>query len=211
MQSSTDEGYELSFMVIDPPIPAKESYFIALLKVYLDDIFGGHPLESTAKKQFAAVQSVLMKLDLRAKEAKDQPPNQQLIILGWFFDTVAQTVAVPKEKVQKYIDTLDDSLKGSMIRIKQVASHSGINAFARSLEVHILPWDGVNRLIPISFQLRTDLRFARHFLHLLQDEPVPFSKIVNFRREFTTEMQLARKYEHTNGLSGHYSTGEFFA
>ena len=75
---------------------------IQLLRHYLDDFFGGHWSRRKAKKQFQLVQQWMDKLGIPTKPSKCIKPARVQRWLGWLYNTLSQTVSVPKDKVDKY-------------------------------------------------------------------------------------------------------------
>ena len=71
---------------------------------YLDDFFGGHPSEFVARAQCNFVVNTFALLGIPTQWKKVKFPSTQQKILGWLYDTVAQTVSVPPDKARRYRD-----------------------------------------------------------------------------------------------------------
>ena len=70
---------------------------------YLDDFFGGHLDEDVAKSQMMAVWKLFILLGILTALDKLKWPNWKQIILGWLYNTWAQTVSLPPNKCQEYM------------------------------------------------------------------------------------------------------------
>ena len=70
---------------------------------YLDDFFGGHPNAAIANNQVIVVYLWFMFLGIPTQWKKLKWPNWRQIILGWLYDTRAQTVSLPAGKAIAYI------------------------------------------------------------------------------------------------------------
>ena len=128
---------------------AKDGFVrIPLLDIYMDDILGVHPDESTAWDQWHKAEEVLAKFGLPTKKAKARPPDQINIWLGKEYNTIRQWVRLAPEKVVAYLLLIDDVLTKTHIDGFQMLSLVGkarnmgtvykpLFAFARGLEAYV--------------------------------------------------------------------------
>ena len=93
---------------------------IQLMRHYLDDFFGGHWSRRKAKKQFDLVQQWMDRLGIPTKPSKCIKPARVQRWLGWLYNTLSQTVSVPKDKVDKYQDRILQVLRSGKAHKKQL-------------------------------------------------------------------------------------------
>ena len=80
---------------------------IRILRHYLDDFFGGHKRRCKARRQFVLVQQWMAALGIPTKPSKCIEPARVQRWLGWLYNTLTQTLAVPSDKVERYIARID--------------------------------------------------------------------------------------------------------
>ena len=93
---------------------------------YLDDFFGGHVRGSQiAWNQYDAVIHWFKKLGIPTKPSKCNPPSTVQIILGFEYNTMTQTVSIPKAKVDRINRDVEGMLNIKKVPQKQVLSLIG--------------------------------------------------------------------------------------
>ncbi len=70
---------------------------------YLDDFFGGDSKKWVAQAQYNHFARIAREHGVKTSEKKSFPPRQSLDILGFQYDTVRQTVALPPKKIIAYL------------------------------------------------------------------------------------------------------------
>ena len=91
----------------------------------LDDFFGGHPICDTATKQFTATLQTAKHLGIETSEKKCFAPAQNLIILGYEYNTCDQTVSIPSAKVLAILQLITNILTYSRIEFRAIQSLVG--------------------------------------------------------------------------------------
>ena len=149
----------------------EDTAILAVLFYYLDDILGGHTIESMAWKQFHHTETILRRLSLRTKEAKSKPPSQIQKWLGKLYDTRRQWLSLPKEKSDKYKADIESAMRKSSITVRDLLRHIGrtrhmasiyrpLAAFARNLEQWVYPYKHLDHHLHISKPLREDMKLC---------------------------------------------------
>jgi hypothetical protein len=75
---------------------------------YIDDFGGVASNEQQAQVAFSKLQSTLMELGLQEAKHKASAPTQRLQWLGLWYDTVAMTVSIPKDKLRDTMIMLNE-------------------------------------------------------------------------------------------------------
>ena len=151
--------------------PYTDTYRIAVIFYYLDDILGGHIDEKEAKEQYKHSEEILIKLNLKTKTVKGKPPKQIQKWLGKMYDTINQWIKLPTEKVEKYIKSMRELINKKTVTQRELLSHIGrtrhmgsiyrpLSAFARNLEVWAYSVVGLYTHINIKNALREDLKLC---------------------------------------------------
>lgn len=200
--------------------PAHNSYKIAMIDIYMDDILGGHPNEDKAWQQWNHSEVVLKRFPLPTKTAKGRPPNQIQIWLGKEYNTKRQWVKLPLSKLKKYTDFIKSILKSDYVTARTLlkaigkARHMGtiykpLNAFARGLESYVYGTKitDLDRDIHVSNMLRDDLNFLLFAMNAANKYGVPFSYFV--RDVKNEDITLHTDASLTVGIGGIASTGYF--
>ena len=119
---------------------------------YLDDFFGGNSDENKAKDQMMAVWKLFILLGIPTAMDKLKWPDWSQIILGWLYDTWAQTVSLPIKKCRAYM-----AMIVMLIRERQKGTDK------KTLE----RLDGrLEHASVVTFPGKTRLRNLQHALHL---------------------------------------------
>ena len=159
-----------------------DSETISLLKHYLDDFFGGHPLYEVAYSQYLCWINTCRSLNVPVREKKCHPPAHSQVILGFEFDLSTMIVRIPKSKldsiVAKILDFLSRKKSGKVPTVTKVECESlvgslrwmstacyGAAAFVRRLELEHLKVSKAHHRVHITASMRKDLKF---FLSLRQ-------------------------------------------
>ena len=102
-----------------------DTYKVAVVFYYMDDILGGHTNKDIAWLQFNHSEQILKLLNLPTKQAKARIPNQYQKWLGKMYDTIKQWVKLPDEKVKKYINDMEILLNKKSVTKRELLSHIG--------------------------------------------------------------------------------------
>lgn len=159
-----------------------------LVTYYLDDIFGIH-YRHKVWAQYHAAGDKLLYLGLSTKEVKDRPPATIQRILGLEYDSIAQEVRTPMEKVTKYTAFAKDLMSRKQITKKQLFSLTGkirhaamqcrpLAAFARGVEIHGEHLRSWTHHINMSHRLKRDINVMIEGLHRCQSRGLPFDFIL---------------------------------
>ena len=130
---------------------------------YLDDFCGGHNDPAQAQAQFEIFKQWLHYLGVPTQDRKCISPSIEAIILGFLYNTVTQTIAIPQDKIKIMLKAIENILKNrrfiSRREIAQLVGRLnwssivifGGRAMLRSLEQLItlpIPWDTKGIRIP---------------------------------------------------------------
>ena len=187
------KGFDKSVFQTDAdliPDHEKQLIYFPLIMYYLDDIFGVHTPE-LVQKQYNLAGKTLLKLGLSAKESKDKPPANIQIILGLEFDSIAQEVRVPQDKVDKYSQHGRSLMRMKQITKRDLFSLTGkvrwsamycrpLAAYARGIEIyghkHNLQW---HHHINMNNALKRDINLVIEGLQTLRKRGTSFEFILH--------------------------------
>lgn len=207
--------------LINVPIRCGNSFYIPAVTSYLDDIIGSGQTKGQALAQYNGSEKILQKLNLKTKESKNKEPFTEQIALGYAFDTPDEAGFIPDDFIDKAIVLVISFTRRVRIQKKEFSSAIGrvrrigsmvrvANAFARSLEVHLYPWDyeRVEWLLVVGVLL-SDLFFLCKMLRLMRGMRVKLdfillcpnnADVVCYTDAATT----------IGGIGGHFNNGEWF-
>lgn len=165
---------------------------------YLDDFFGGHDDPSIAQNQFDKAFGWFEKLGIPTQPNKCNKPNTLQKILGWLYDTCAQTVSIPPNKVEAYIAILRRVIRNKLSDKKQLEQIVGFltwasvavfpgKAFVRRLEhaLYLELKDYKTKIHLTEFVLE-DMRWWVHALQHMNG--IPLQWIVSNNEKFDIEV-----------------------
>ena len=143
---------------------------------YLDDFFCGHPCYKKSLAQYRLFREWLVYLGVPTQEWKCCAPATLAIILGFLYNTIDQTVAIPGPKLKEIINQIKVLLAKRRVSRRELAAVSGkLNwccqivfggrAMVRSLELlTCIPraWDA--KVIRITSEAKKDLNWWKNIL-----------------------------------------------
>lgn len=197
---------------------------IQVLRHYLDDFVGAHPNKQVAQAQFDALISWFNKLNIPTRDKKCSPPATAQKILGSIFDTVTQTVRLPKDKAEKYSAAINSILIAAKRR-KRIAKKDlqSVNGKLRFAARHI--WCGAtycraleerinstkdNGYTRLNKQICADLQWWLSVLPKLS-VGIPFEYILYPRKNCKYTMWTdAFVNSTTAGIGGYNCQGQYF-
>ena len=197
----------------------EETVRIPLIFHYLDDILGGHCDEQIAIQQFNHTKQILNKLSLDAKASKSKPPNQKQIWLGKLIDTVAQTISLPRSKVDRYVNDLKELLTKKSVTKRQLLSHIGrtrhmatiyhsLAAFARSLEIYAYSVRELHHFININTAFKRDVDLCIWAIERASSVGVAFDFILKPRQ--IPDITITTDASSSVGIGGFDDRGKYF-
>lgn len=83
-----------------------EGVVYEMIMHYIDDFMGGAKDKEQADRQFETVKEWWRRLGIPTQDRKCTPPANVMRYLGFIFDALRRTVAVPKDKLKKYKKSL---------------------------------------------------------------------------------------------------------
>ena len=98
------------------------------LVTYIDDLMSGESPE-TAERSFHSLVTLLSDLNVPISKGKLTPPTTKMVCLGIEVDSVNQTLAIPKEKINQILDKCRLVLSKSSISKKSLQSLIGLLMF----------------------------------------------------------------------------------
>ncbi len=172
-----------------------QQFKVALIDIYVDDLFGGHSDPTIAQQQWDHSELVLSDFGLPTKKAKGRPPNPINILLGKEYNMFLQWVRLSDVKFKKYVELLKKVFDLSDIPVRLLAKvvgkarHMGsiyrpLLAFARGIEIYFNPNYGdksksqlidYDRTIKNNKNLKSDLLSLLEAMRKANQFGVPFS------------------------------------
>lgn len=92
---------------------------------YVDDFFGGHPLDWAAETQYNAVIAWFYQLGISTKAEKCVKLSTKTQILGFVYDTLIGTVAISKKRCKRYSAIVAKLLKQKKVSKLELLSIIG--------------------------------------------------------------------------------------
>ena len=194
---------------------------VVLLLNYLDDFFGGHPDYKTAWTQYRLFRHWLVYLGIPTQDRKCSKPNTIAIILGFLYNTIDQTLSVPKEKIELVMKEILQLLSHPRrCTRRQIARMAGLlnwlcqvvfggRAMIRSLEFLINVKAGWDRpVIRLTKDVIQDLRW---WLGILQTKVmvIPFSYLIKSPSSADIHIWTDASGSGKKGLGAYNSLGQF--
>lgn len=144
----------------------------------LDDFFAGHPNYTIAIQQYQNFFTTCAELGVKVSIRKSFEPSQQLVILGFDYNTQTQTVSIPKKKIQKIkqqllqlygkYKTQAKTLLSIVGKLRWVANIIVVgNAFVRRLEQTAHSVNQIHFWVKLNKEAKRDIKW---WLDVLNDE-----------------------------------------
>ena len=179
----------------------------------LDDFFGGHPIQEIAFKQFNTFFSVCETLGVKVSTKKSYEPSQELIILGYNYNTNLQTVSIPKPKIDKIKAKLIYLYSRQKVQARELLSIVGKlrwvsniiilgSAFVRRLEEKAYSVSKLHFWVTINSETKKDIAW---WIDVLNDQTLnqrPFYSILNAPKD--AKFIISTDGSTTKGVGGFF-------
>lgn len=193
-----------------------------VIRNYLDDFFAAHPNPASAWAQYRLFRQWLLYLGIPTQDWKCCSPNVQAIILGFLYNTVNQTVSIPKAKLQQILESIRSLLsKTRRVSRRELAVITGklnwccqiifgAHSMIRSLEFVIdshYPWD--RKVLRLNSQVKADLKW---WINILQSPftSISFDWIIKNPATADIHVWSDASGSHALGFGAYSSLGHFF-
>ena len=144
----------------------------------LDDFFAGHSHKTVAFKQYKSFFDTSNALGVKISVKKSFEPSQELVILGYNYNTDEQCVSIPKHKIQKIKDKLTQLHNSYKTQAKTLLSIVGKlrwvaniivvgNAFVRRLEEKAHSVQNIRFWVKLDKETKRDIKW---WLEVLNDQ-----------------------------------------
>jgi hypothetical protein len=188
-----------------------------LLDHYLDDFTGVHASFTVATAQFQCALRWFEHLNVPTQPEKTASPTQQLVVLGWLFDTTSQTLSIPDDKRIQLVGLLDSFLSNTKVTQREIQSLVGrlrwvsycifgLQAFVRRLEQASLSVSRSTHHVRLRRGVCRDLALCRTLV--IHAVGIPFSFLL--KSPSSGDFNVWTDASTTVGLGGFACTGHWF-
>ena len=193
-----------------------------LLYNYLDDFWSAHSDFNTAWLQFADLLSKLTWLGIPTQWKKVHPPSQRVKLLGFMFDLKEQRFFIPRNKVVKICEFINDILSKRFVTRREMSSIKGVlcwcsqvirpsKAFLRGFDYYInnhrVGWDQPS--LRLSSYIKEDLLFWKTIVQSAHNG-LQFKQFLRNPTEGDIHVWTDAAIRDETGIGGYATTKQYF-
>ena len=170
-------------------------------RAYIDDFGGVESTQPRAQRALGALQDIMTTLGVEQAEHKICLPSQTMIWLGIFFDTLAMSMEIPKEKLREIMLCLrewDCKLKATR---KEIQSLLGLLNFVASVAPPVrlftnrmlddLRETGPTGATSLTYQFKKDVQFFLELLPMINGRKIMGKTIVPYQHQVELDACLS--------------------
>ena len=162
-------------------------------RAYIDDFGGVEPKHDRADKALTALQGIMDLLGVEQAQSKICPPTQQMIWLGIYFDTLAMSMSIPKEKMEEIMACLGEWGDKQRATKKEIQSLLGLLNFVASVApltrlftnrmLDALREAPQSRASSLSHQFKQDIKFFEELLPLFNGRKIMGKAVLPYQHQ----------------------------